>query len=422
MKKRIVCRLIAPIIICAAVFVSGCGDKSSDMKDALSDKLEEATVPSEEAEEAGEDEKAEEAGSGEETAKTEPSKSKPASLYFLTKDKYVDDVVEEYAVNLLKSGYTGDIGDVIRAYKDVDLDGDGDADIIERYGDDNDGYGYRISFTGGGDIETGAFSCSPNEGEVIEFADLDGDCTDEILIAHCTSSTAGPLYWQTFLYAKNDKGEWKGFPLIHEDNKLYCSDLQNMIEERTGVPYKDRQIRFAGVELTDDGVAMLADFGMKDGPDQTLDFEGVILEPDLSKIKKGEASDDDAFIFKGSSRENAGKYWPLDAAEEGSSFGAGEDDLGSDGSEEETIPEYFVYVKASDGYANLRTGPGTEYDIICQVPNDESLEVYRGNATDSKGKTWLKVAYWHSSGEKMPDGTDDPGSWTTGWIAESQLD
>ena len=32
--------------------------------------------------------------------------------------------------------------------------------------------------------------------------------------------------------------------------------------------------------------------------------------------------------------------------------------------EEETIPEYFIYVISPDGYANLRTGPGTEYDVI----------------------------------------------------------
>ena len=91
-------------------------------------------------------------------------------------------------------------------------------------------------------------------------------------------------------------------------------------------------------------------------------------------------------------------------------------------SEEETIPEYFIYVKSPDGYANLRKGPGTEYDVICQIPTGDSMEVYRETARDQKGKKWLKVAYWHSEGTSLPDGTDDPGVWETGWISESQVE
>ncbi len=94
----------------------------------------------------------------------------------------------------------------------------------------------------------------------------------------------------------------------------------------------------------------------------------------------------------------------------------------NDDPKDEVIPEYFRYVKSPDGYANMRSGPGTEYDIICRVPTGEQLEVYRMNALDSKGKTWVKVVYWHPTGEKQADGTDDPGTTETGWIAESQLD
>lgn len=89
---------------------------------------------------------------------------------------------------------------------------------------------------------------------------------------------------------------------------------------------------------------------------------------------------------------------------------------------EETIPEYFIYVISPDGYANLRTGPGTEYDVICQIPTGDSLEVYRESATDKKGNKWLKVAYWHPEGTSQLDGSDDPGVWETGWIAESQVE
>ena len=94
----------------------------------------------------------------------------------------------------------------------------------------------------------------------------------------------------------------------------------------------------------------------------------------------------------------------------------------SEGYEEETIPEYLIYVKSPDGYANLRKGPGTEYDVICQIPTGDSMEVYRENALDKKGKKWLKVAYWHSEGTPQPDGSDDPGVWETGWISESQVE
>ena len=89
---------------------------------------------------------------------------------------------------------------------------------------------------------------------------------------------------------------------------------------------------------------------------------------------------------------------------------------------EETIPEYFIYVISPDGYANLRTGPGTEYDVICRIPTGDSMEVYRETATDKKGKKWLKVAYWHPEGTSQGDGSDDQGVWETGWIAESQVE
>ncbi len=81
----------------------------------------------------------------------------------------------------------------------------------------------------------------------------------------------------------------------------------------------------------------------------------------------------------------------------------------------EVIPEYLEYVGAPDGYANLRTGPGTEYDIICRIPNDDSMEVYRKKATSASGKTWLKVTYYTEADN------EDGYKWLTGWIAESQL-
>ena len=82
----------------------------------------------------------------------------------------------------------------------------------------------------------------------------------------------------------------------------------------------------------------------------------------------------------------------------------------------EVIPEYLRFVNASDGYANLRTGPGTEYDVICRVPNGHDLEVYRKKGTSKSGKSWLKVTYFTEADN------EDGYMWLDGWIAESQLD
>ena len=88
--------------------------------------------------------------------------------------------------------------------------------------------------------------------------------------------------------------------------------------------------------------------------------------------------------------------------------------------EEETIPEYLIYVISPDGYANLRKGPGTEYDVICRIPTGESMEVYRETALDKKGKKWLKVAYFNPEGTS--DGSEYSGAWETGWISDSQVE
>lgn len=421
MKRSWISIILTIMLIGTAVLSGGCVGSSRVAEDTSEDRLEDVSEPSDdgsdEATEVREEDEDAETDKDADEGDSAASKSEPSKLYFLTKDGYIEDIVGEYAVNMMEQGYTGDIGDVIGSYKGMDLDGDGSPDVMERYGDDTDGYGYKFDFSGGGDIDTGFYSSSPNEGEVIEFHDMDGDYTDEILITHYTESTAGPLCWQTYLYVKDDKGKWQGYPVIDADSKLYCADLKDMIEDRAGISYDDQNIRFAGIEMTDEGIAMLADFGTKDGPEQTLDYEGVLLVPDLERIKAGKASDKDAFDYAGSSKDNALKYWPMDVT---AASGSEETDgtggeAAVDNTSEETIPEYFIYVKTSDGYANLRTGPGTEYDVICRLDDGEQLEVYRGKATSTTGKTWLKVAYF--------DGDDSDGDyWTTGWIAESQVE
>lgn len=91
-------------------------------------------------------------------------------------------------------------------------------------------------------------------------------------------------------------------------------------------------------------------------------------------------------------------------------------DAFSDRSALEVKPETLLFVEASDGYANLRTGPGTEYEIICQIPNGGEMEMYLKNATSESGKKWLKVTYYTDADN------EDGYTWLTGWIAESQLE
>lgn len=93
-----------------------------------------------------------------------------------------------------------------------------------------------------------------------------------------------------------------------------------------------------------------------------------------------------------------------------------EADVLSDRSALEVRPETYLYVKAQDGYANLRTGPGTEYEIICQIPDGDNMEVYRKKAMSESGTKWQKVTY-------LTEADNETGyAWLTGWIAESQLE
>ena len=53
------------------------------------------------------------------------------------------------------------------------------------------------------------------------------------------------------------------------------------------------------------------------------------------------------------------------------------------------VPMKFVY-SPGDGYLNLRTGPGTGYQIIMRMYNGESVEI-----VERKG-SWVRV--YHQSG------------------------
>lgn len=62
---------------------------------------------------------------------------------------------------------------------------------------------------------------------------------------------------------------------------------------------------------------------------------------------------------------------------------------------------YQVTVDAKDGFVNMRTGPGTSFEIIVAIDNGETLNIYE----EAEGGKWLRTKY---NGKE-------------GWIAASQV-
>ena len=190
---------------------------------------------------------------------------------FIFKDLTIEEALEKYAITLVDGGkyadYEGDIGAIIPAYKDIDLDGDRKTDVIRR-----EGAHYVIECSSAGTFETDDFSTSPNEGEIIEFEDTAFRNIDEIMIAHYTIGTGGPAVWDTTVYSYQ-KGKWKSFPIIDKDMNINSSDLLVYINKRTGKRYEPGSVRVAAADMT----TLLLDFGQKDGPDQTYDYEAEYL-------------------------------------------------------------------------------------------------------------------------------------------------
>ena len=161
---------------------------------------------------------------------------------------------------------------------------------------------------------------------------------------------------------------------------------------------------------------------MGDIPELTDDVADMMIKPlDKDGYPKYAL---DVITYQKDSTDVSVKYHALLAWHNGSweEIGNTEETGQIDTAEDHTIPEYFIYVVSPDGYANLRTGPGTEYDVICQIPTGDSMEVYRETATDKKGNKWLKVAYWHPEGTSQLDGSNEEGITEIGWIAESQVE
>ena len=216
----------------------------------------------------------------------------------------IEEAAEKYAITLVDGGkyadYEGDIGDIIPEYKDVDLDGDRKSDVIKR-----EGRHYVIECSSAGTFETNDFSSSPNEGEIIEFEDMTCRNIDEILIAHYTFGTGGPVVWDTAVYSYQ-KGKWNKYPLVDEDDNIISQELREYITKRTGTKYEPHLAEVRSADMT----TLLLDFGHKDGPDQTHDYEAQYLHRNFDPEHVDDR--DDFSCYASYDFMNLLNHWPLE--------------------------------------------------------------------------------------------------------------
>ncbi len=223
-------------------------------------------------------------------------------------DITIEEAVEKYSITLVDGGkyadYEGDIGDIIPEYRDVDLDGDRKSDVIRR-----EGSHYVIECSSAGSFETDDFSSAPNEGQIIEFEDTACRNIDEILIAHYTFGTGGPVVWDTAIYSYQ-KGQWKKYPIIDKDNFINSKELQDYIAKRTGKKYEPYLATVSAIDMT----TLLLNFGQKDGPLQINDYEAAYL----SKSFDPEYNDgrDDFGYFESHDFMLLLNHWPLEVSGE----------------------------------------------------------------------------------------------------------
>ena len=67
----------------------------------------------------------------------------------------------------------------------------------------------------------------------------------------------------------------------------------------------------------------------------------------------------------------------------------------------------YCIVSAPDGYVNLRTGPGTNYEVILPIYNGEELLVVGAEGGNSN---WIEVVYYPMSDARYE-----------GWVNQTQV-
>ncbi|MCR5603096.1 MAG: SH3 domain-containing protein [Lachnospiraceae bacterium] len=302
---------------------------------------------------------------------------------------------------------------------DCDYDGDGKKDRVNRSCDAEEQTAvYTVEF-GNGDkivVPKGWDTGFPH----IQGGDLDGDGINEILVTLSYDTSTDPYsFGDMWLFDKDDStGEYSEvkLPLANGQNGAKGFNIEYDKPENDKIRFYIKDAGYSKEEAV--GEDYISGWWTNE---TTKEFRSVYW----AKIREDGSPTIRCYIkpftrwslslafnlnYKNGKYEIG--YLEIDEPDD---YGIYSETSQEDDSYEGTIPEYIIYVKAPDGYANLRTGPGTEYDIICQLSNDEQLEVYREDATDKKGRRWLKVAY-------LKDVIDDKAEWITGWIAESQVE
>ena len=280
------------------------GDKPGD-GDAQASENGEAQAPGDDDAQPSEDEGAYWEGPDENKWDGGPDFTSIATQFSgIFRDLTIEEAAGKYAITLVDGGkyaaYEGDIGDVIPEYKDVDLDGDRKSDVIRR-----EGSHYVIECSSAGSFMTDDFSSSPNEGEIIEFEDLACRNIDEILIAHYTFGTGGPVVWNTSVYSYQ-KGKWEKYPLVDEDNNIISRELRDYIAKRSGRDYEPGLAEVRSADMT----TLLLDFGYKNGPETVRDYEAEYLHRNFDP---GYAADrDDYSCHGGYDFLLMMNHWPLE--------------------------------------------------------------------------------------------------------------
>ena len=327
-RKALVARIIL-LIMCGVI--SGCGKSADSSEAGRPESIRQNAVPAPGSEEATEsvteEEKAvkedkdrDDADDGMQALKDEeeywtgpdenewdggPDFTSIATQFSgIFRDLTIEEAAEKYAITLVDGGkycgYEGDIGDIIPEYRDIDLDGDRKSDVIRR-----EGSHYVIECSSAGTFKTGDFSTSPNEGEIIEFEDMACRNIDEIMVAHYTFGTGGPIVWDTAIYSYQ-KGKWEEYPLVDKENNVISKDLQDYIAKRTGRKYEPHLVNIRSADMT----TLLLDFGHKDGPEQTYDYEAKYLHRNFDP----EYADDrnDYSCYAGYDFMQLLNHWPLE--------------------------------------------------------------------------------------------------------------
>ena len=259
----------------------------------------------------------------------------------------IEDAAEKYAITLgdggKYAGYEGDIGEIIPEYKDVDLDGDRKSDVIRR-----EGSHYVIECSSAGTFSTNDFSTSPNEGEIIEFEDMACRNIDEIMVAHYTFGTGGPVVWDTAVYSYQ-KGKWEKYPLVDEGGNINSQELRDYINKKTGREYEPHLAEVRSADMT----TLLLDFGHKDGPVQINDYEAQYLHRNFDPEYADNS--DDYSCYASYDFMQLLNHWPLDIPGEAAELTGelqnklnvylsnfSEQDYGKDGKSEDRLAHFAL--------------------------------------------------------------------------------